>query len=439
MFFLVNLLVSSFYLDSWRNPNTTSRVLQVRSLLEDGKLNIDKFHEETIDKSFVNGHYYSDKAPFPSFLVYALYAIPDKIGLTPDSRSDGGEFIFIFSSFLTGSVCFSLIILLVFKRLLLYNFSIAHAAFLSTIPFYGSMFFIYAGTFYAHLFVVLLILLSFMRIKKDRVYFQAGLLSGAAFFSEYLTAVIFFIWFFFIWNNKSFVKSILYALGILPFILAFFWYNYSLTGNIFETAYAHQVYYNLEHGGFSVPSLRTLFMLLFSTQKGLIFYVPVFLVFLPLLKQVKWKDLKNIKSDLVLLPVLFFLLALISFSEWSGGWTFGPRYLFPATGLLLFVLLPRLRFTEQKSLWIYIPLGFGLIYAMMTKITILYSIPSDSDFPLIQIIIPNLLNGHFNDGSMTERLSILNSANSALLFVFLFFSALLFIYYLCKKEISANN
>ena len=159
LFFSLNLLLSSYYLDNWRNPNTTSRVLQIKSLYDEGVLNIDRYHGETIDKSFVNGHYYADKAPFPAFLIYGICLIAGSTGLLPPSPIDE-NFIFHLSSFVTGSLCFSFIILLLLRRLLKNGFTVYRACLLSTLPLYGSMFFIYAGTFFVHVMLVIFILLS---------------------------------------------------------------------------------------------------------------------------------------------------------------------------------------------------------------------------------------------------------------------------------------
>src|ERR1035437_6472530 len=80
-FILINLFFSAFYLDSWQNANTTSRVLPVLSMVDLGTMKIDSFADKTIDKSFVNGHYYLDKAPLPTFIIVPFYATLKATGL----------------------------------------------------------------------------------------------------------------------------------------------------------------------------------------------------------------------------------------------------------------------------------------------------------------------------------------------------------------------
>jgi len=75
VFFFVNLLLASFFLDAWLTPNSTSRGLPVLTLYEEGTLRIDTYSKFTVDKALVNGHYYSDKAPLSTFLVYPFYRV----------------------------------------------------------------------------------------------------------------------------------------------------------------------------------------------------------------------------------------------------------------------------------------------------------------------------------------------------------------------------
>jgi hypothetical protein len=81
IFILVQILLSSFYLDIWTNANTTSRALPVITYFEQGTFRMDKYHELTLDKSFVNGHYYSDKAPLPTLVVMPFFGLALKTGI----------------------------------------------------------------------------------------------------------------------------------------------------------------------------------------------------------------------------------------------------------------------------------------------------------------------------------------------------------------------
>lgn len=55
--------------------NEYSRYDLVRALVEDGTTSIDRYHENTGDKAFYDGHYYSDKAPGTAFLGVPVYLL----------------------------------------------------------------------------------------------------------------------------------------------------------------------------------------------------------------------------------------------------------------------------------------------------------------------------------------------------------------------------
>jgi len=72
--------------------NEYSRYDLVRALVEDGTTSIDRYQENTGDKAFHNGHYYSDKAPGTAFLglpVYLLLALASEAAGagTPDPET----------------------------------------------------------------------------------------------------------------------------------------------------------------------------------------------------------------------------------------------------------------------------------------------------------------------------------------------------------------
>ncbi len=72
------VLVSYAYFYEGGGWNQNSRLDLVRAIVEQGTLRIDPFHENTNDKAFANGHYYSDKAP-----GLALLAVPVAFAALP--------------------------------------------------------------------------------------------------------------------------------------------------------------------------------------------------------------------------------------------------------------------------------------------------------------------------------------------------------------------
>src|SRR5271170_1396457 len=78
------VLISYAYFYQGGGWNQNSRFDLVRAVMEQGTLRIDAYHENTDDKAFANGHYYSDKAP-----GLALLAVPIAGATRPLLRAAG--------------------------------------------------------------------------------------------------------------------------------------------------------------------------------------------------------------------------------------------------------------------------------------------------------------------------------------------------------------
>ena len=85
------MLVSYSYFYQAGGWNQNSRFALVRSLVAQRTIRIDDYHEATGDKSFFQGHYYSDKAPGQAFaavpVVTAARPLLRATGVDPDSAS----------------------------------------------------------------------------------------------------------------------------------------------------------------------------------------------------------------------------------------------------------------------------------------------------------------------------------------------------------------
>ena len=56
------------------NVQVVTRLGLTLSIVESGRLDIDRFADDTIDKALVKGHYYADKVPGLSFLPIPVVA-----------------------------------------------------------------------------------------------------------------------------------------------------------------------------------------------------------------------------------------------------------------------------------------------------------------------------------------------------------------------------
>ncbi len=437
IFFLLNLLLSSWFLDTWNNANTTSRALPVVSWFEDGTLRIDKYHELTPDKAKINGHYYTDKAPLPTLITIPFYGLIKKLGWVEQNEDNSrGKEVYLLGSILCGSLIFSLILTITLAAVRKRKNQLS-AIFLVMMPFYGSFIFVYSGTFYAHLMSSSLILLGYLMIRKKQ-YVWAGVFSGLAFLSEYTLALFFPVWALQIWiQEKSFFKGILFGLGTLPAIVFIGIYNYIFTGSPFEMLYKYHTFQFLhENYGFRLPSLESVWGLTFSNFKGLFFYAPFLILFLVvMIRRFSWQVFSH--HFLTWVSLLFFLV-IASYDVWWGGWCYGSRLLFPVAVLLIFEGVQQLLKIRFSKVLFWILTGFGLAGAFLAKITVVYSIPSGASNPFFDTIFPNIRLENFNPNNLLTMIFGMEPLFSGILWLVIFLFSIIMLKRLHKKIIAKH-
>src|SRR5262249_14594983 len=99
--------------------------------------------------------------------------------------------------------------------------------------------------------------------------------------------------------------------------------------------------------GLQRPNLSLLGPLLWSRYRGLLFYAPILVLALPgwwLLGRRRRLDLMAVS----LLVVKAVFLVNVSYPEWTGGWSTGPRLLVP---LLPFAMIPVAAVLEDGHRW----------------------------------------------------------------------------------------
>ena len=451
VFFLVNLFLSSYFIDAWLTPNAASRAIPVLTLYEDHSLIIDKYQNFTGDKAFINNHYYTDKAPLSTYLVYPFYVLYKTFSSTSDSvdhinkypiyiweavgMKDGRAFLFpkvnvplVLGSFLAGSVPFALLVGIIFFFIWKQQSEISPVL-LAMLPTFGTFLFALSGVYFGHLLSGLFLLLTYIFLKHDKNYFLAGIFVGLAFLTEYTTAICGPIWLFLIfYNTKNFKKALLFCAGIIPSLLFILYYNQITTGNKFDLLYNHAALAAFkemkEQLGFRLPKLEAIWGLLFSSYRGLFFYAPILLLivfyFAKQLFQYKWKSFTN---NYLFLFAVIYLLVNSSYYMWWGGWSFGPRHLTPIAMLVLYegiIYLPKIKFPK---IIFFILCAAGIFLAWSGKATRIYMMPDDpSRFsnPLTSLILPDFGQHKFNANTLPTILFDFSPQTSVYLWLVLF-------------------
>lgn len=440
LFFLFNLCLSSFYLDTAKRWNTTSRVLPVLTLTEEGTLVIDKYEWKTGDKGRVDGHYYSDKPPFPSFLIFPFYKCLNFMGFYHNPLDDNtfGNPVYLLGSFLCGSLPFSLLITLIFSVLLDSKNNVISPVLMAMFPMYGSYLFVYAGTFFSHILAGSLISFALFQIKKHEHYFIAGLLCGIATLSELTIGFICVFWLLkIVFFEKNTKYALNFFLGLLPFALFFMAYNYFLTGSPIKFIY-HFVTEEEFRGSSSTLGilgfdLNSFFQLVVSDYKGVLMHFPFFLILLPTVFIMIKSVFKNVFSFYSIPVFVCWLIVLSSHQIWHGGSCLGPRQLIPFVMLLWFeVILNFNKFFIKKTYFVFLSV-FGLLLFLCAKISINYSVSEEFIHPFTDVVIPEIQKGEFNPYNNLTLFFSTPPNYAALIWLFLFVTGTGILYIICDR------
>ena len=356
--------------------NANSRFATMQAMSDSFSFKIDDYKDWTVDWSYIDGHYYSNKAPGPALLGFPIYFLitkirskfnekANKVPPTSSVRSSLNLLIQVLPIFL--------ILFLFMNNLLKDNPNFEFSGYLGILLLlFGNTTSLFYNSYFGHgMAAVFTFLMAFFLYKKEYVYL--GLFFGLALLTDY-SAGLFLVPLIFCIPRRGYLDFI--KGGILPGILWIF-YHYNVTGSIFETPnkYINPLFKSddkdLIWGAISTPKLNIIFELLFGLKRGLLITQPwVLMAILLLLKSIFSDEKKYIRVYVV--SVLGFLLILLlnaSFNGWHGGATSGPRYLCVALSPLCFsiILLWSSLRKEFKALFlllvIYSLLFRGLIYA----------------------------------------------------------------------------
>ena len=324
--------------DGW---NQGARFAQLHAVVMQGTLQIDKYHEPIGDKAFINGHYYSEKAPAMSLLALpafaATVAVQKSMGVDPDAQPG-----WRWSEWITTAGSIAILTALggvAFFALLGPRLG-ARTALVATIAlFLGSITWPYATALFAHagtiglLAIVLWSVLA--RSASARKTIIGGLCAGLAVAGEYPAIFpcgmlgLYLL-------ARDYRRALLFAAAALPALLVILINNALSTGSPFTLAYGSNALFpeisSSNFFGFNLPSGRAMRGLLWGEYRGLLFWSPVLLMALPGLVFL-WRTNRLLALAIGAATVLT-LIQASSFSGWTGGSAVGPRYLTPAIPLL---------------------------------------------------------------------------------------------------------
>jgi hypothetical protein len=392
---LILFLSYAYFFPRWADWNQNTRLNLTLAIVDTGSLTIDPYHENTGDKLFYEGRYYSDKAPGLSFAAVPVYAILRPIlysqpvltvlerlstssalesTLNPDGTGASVEKV-VFAvvqyaaTLLLVALPSALLGLLLFRFLGRFLPNVWLRLGLGLAYGLGTVALPYSTVFYSHQLGAVLTFAAFFLVFRIRWeaaprwhLWAAGGLLGFALLAENPTAIMAIaVGLYAVIGLRDWKVSLPLAIGALPFAVAFLAYNYVRFGDPLELGYQYHATFT-QHAqagpaGFAGFRWQALWDVSFSPYKGLFFRSPFLLLSLPgFIKvwQARQYRLELLASFLIL--VGYFIHAS-SFYDWGGGHTAGPRYL---VAMLPFMVWPMV-WLLKTPIWRWF---FGLLAAI---------------------------------------------------------------------------
>lgn len=378
----------------FESTNSTSRYALTQAIVDNGRFYFDEAQAKfsSPDTSFYNGKYFSLFTPGISFLAAPFYFAGKLIGLPQ------------LTTFLT-NIIFALINVYLIYRITrklgvnLYVCLIAGLVFL-----FGSNALAYSLSLTQHHVAAAILLVSIL-LALEKVSVLNNILFGALFgFGLMVDIPVGFLMmplgFYFLYKNfetttigQIITVKLKYAviallIGLIPLLGIFGWYNYQLTGSYTQLAQligradvpdTNPNIIKKEEPKVDAPGpkefkiaetpfntrneLDGFIVLLFGEERGWLYFSPVMALSIIgmyfAIKQRETRTLGLLLSTVGASNVLLYSM----FGDPYGGWSFGPRYLIPATA----AMAPGVGFFIQK--W-----GKNILAALVFFVTAGFSI-----------------------------------------------------------------
>jgi hypothetical protein len=383
--FLALFVTYGYFLRGFSGDNANSRLDLVFALVHEGRLTIDSFHDTpgmfTMDKSFYNGHYYSDKAIGTAVLGTIVYLPLYWIGLILKHQASllyAGYLINLcavaFPSAFAGSLIYLVSEHISRSKFRAYVVTMAIALGTMALPF--------STLFFEHQLTASVLFIGFFIILRWRVNpqqgsnastFLVGLLLGFALITSYpsviIVAPVTLYYLYVMKDRKPFYWTtyvVAPAIGMLIPLVIYLGYNTLVFGTPFTNAYRHLVDNAAQRGmgqgimGVGWPRGVVLYYITFHPIRGLFFQSPVLIAALYgwyfMYKEKKFR----IEALLSATALIGYLLMNSGYYQWWGGASSGPRHLIP---MIPFLALP-LSFFPVRYFSIVIGLTVVSIFQM---------------------------------------------------------------------------
>ena len=368
--FLIFLLLYSIFIQ-WNGWDENSRFFLTQAIVDEGRLEIDSFANQTSDRAVVQNHYYSDKDPGASFFAtipYSIFKLVFHDAVSTDTvamyltnhvgnskiydilNPDWFTLYSMIAVVIFTSVLFSaLTLVLIYKITGLFTdernkrLLVTISAGLATTIFPYALVFTdnaIAG-FFSLLGFYLLLKKKFQNLeaKKQKNYsFFSGIAFGLSILASIFGVIISGIAFLYLLKMKNKNRYLkLFIIGFSLILLVYLSYNFLIFKNPLAWRYNYLdtnvfIYSKRDPSAlwrFFVPNIYIVWRLLIDPYKGLFFYYPILL--LSLYGLYKMSKLR-MGAEVALISLIFVFNVILNSSSatgawWGGGGFFGPRHL----------------------------------------------------------------------------------------------------------------
>jgi hypothetical protein len=345
------LFFSFIYFYEGGGWNQNSRFDLVRAIVERHTLRTDAYYQNTEDRAYVRGHYYSDKAPGLVFLSlpFAVVARPAMrvFGVDPESPHGAMALSYVVSAG-ASALPAALAGVCLFFLALRFGSSVGGAAFATVMMGIGTPLWAYASLFWAHALAGACLIFAFASAIKLRDEQSArgdflwalavGLAAGWATVTEYPAApasvLLALLALSQAWPRGRGARwrvGVGVGLGAAICLIVLAAYLYAVFGSFtpgYEYLDSKQFTFMQQRGylGLTYPHPDRLLKLLFGCSRGLFVASPVMLA-APVGLWLLWKKRADRWPVVVAaaIPAYYFLFNA-SFYWWKSGLSFGPRY-----------------------------------------------------------------------------------------------------------------
>ena len=401
--------------------NQNSRFDLVRAIVEQGTLRIDGYDENTGDKAFANGHYYSDKAPGLALLAVPVAEVTRPLlraaGVNPASPRglvDLAYYVTVFAVAMPmAAACACLFLDLPAARKQCGRVSIYCARTGPGNSDVGILDLVWghalAGACLVFAFACALKLRGGVSSTGDVFWgLVLGLTAGWATVTEYpsapAAAMVAALALALVWKDGSPRRGCVVVgigAGALPCVIALMAYQHAAFGSVLHPSYAYYpqgAFSWMTHGylGLTYPRIDVALKLLFGCRRGLLFTGPVVLA-APFGLRMLWKQPATHAAAVTAAGIAtYYFLFHASFSSWPAGWSYGPRYMSPGLPLVCLGLAPL--WDHARPVWRIVvgtlaAAGVGLT---LMAVSVGAQPPDEFHCPLRQFYWPSFWAGRFS-------------------------------------------